>query len=291
MKSDQYLLHARIEERHWWFLGRRTILRRLVERVALPSPTVVDVGCGTGANIAALAGAYSCAGIDPSAEAIELAQERFSGQATEAGVRFLCGSVPDDLDEPLRNADLFLLMDVLEHEADDFAYFSKLWAAIRPGAHLLVTVPADPSLWSAHDTAFGHYRRYDRARLARLWEGLPATTRLLSYFNARLFPLVKAVRAVNRWRGRTRGEAGTDFRIPAWPINRALERLFAGEAERLLGAVDGAPQAGYGRGVSLVAILRREPGEVALRSKPADLRSELGWAKPTTDRASTNVTR
>jgi len=71
---------------------------------------------------------------------------------------------------------------------------------------------------------------------------------------------------VNRWRGRTSGEAGTDFSLPAAPINRALERVFAGEAERLLAAVDRTPRAGYRWGVSLVAVLRREPGAVTPRA-------------------------
>ena len=64
MKSEQYALHASIEERHWWFLARRTIMRRLVERIApAPRQAIVDLGCGTGANIAALADAHACVGV------------------------------------------------------------------------------------------------------------------------------------------------------------------------------------------------------------------------------------
>ena len=69
MQSPQFLLHADIEQRHWWFVARRRIMRRLVNRVVRPGPdvTVVDVGCGTGANIASLTDAYRCVGIDTSA--------------------------------------------------------------------------------------------------------------------------------------------------------------------------------------------------------------------------------
>ena len=83
---------------------------------------------------------------------------------------------------------MFLLMDVLEHVPDDFAFLSELLAASSPGAHFLITVPANPSFWSAHDESNGHYRRYEPDRLGRLWSGLPVTTRLLTYFNARLYP-------------------------------------------------------------------------------------------------------
>ena len=116
-----------------------------------------------------------------SAEAIELARRRFPGR------RFLCGQGPADLAEAMRNARLVLLMDVLEHVPDDFAFLSGLLAASAPGTDFLVTVPANPSFWSAHDESNGHYRRYDMNRFQRLWAGLPVTTRLLSHYNARLY--------------------------------------------------------------------------------------------------------
>ena len=79
MQTAQYQLHADIEQRHWWFVGRRRIMTRLAAEILPPSPRslVIDVGCGTGANIAALADRYACVGIDTSAEAIQLAQLDF----------------------------------------------------------------------------------------------------------------------------------------------------------------------------------------------------------------------
>ncbi|MGC4001909.1 MAG: hypothetical protein QM811_01660 [Pirellulales bacterium] len=65
--------------------------------------------------------------------------------------------------DDLRNADLVMLNDVLEHVRDDFLLLSRVMAELRPGAICLLTVPADMALWSPHDVAFGHYRRYDRA--------------------------------------------------------------------------------------------------------------------------------
>jgi hypothetical protein len=211
-----------------------------------------------------LAGDYDAVGIDTSAEAIGRARERFPD------FRFLVGRAPEDLGEIAGRARLFLLMDVLEHVADDFAMLSELLAAMTPGAHLLLTVPANESLWSEHDESFGHFRRYDRERLTRTWEGLAVTPLLVSYFNTRLLPLVRLVRAVNRIRGRAAGRAGTDFWLPHPAANATLRATFAGESHRLLRTLEGRAH-GYGAGASLVALLRREEGPIAIRPKPADL--------------------
>jgi hypothetical protein len=205
-------------------------------------------------------------GIDTSTDAIERARRRFPQ------VQFIRGLAPQDLGEAAEQAKLFLLMDVLEHVGDDFALFSELLSAASPGSYFLVTVPADESLWSPHDESFGHYRRYDARRLASVWSGLPVTVLLQSYYNARLYPVVRALRTVSRLRGRTAGSAGTDFSLPRPRVNAILERTFAGEARVLSSAMRGKWQ-GYRRGVSLVALLRREPGTVEVRGKPE-------WVEP-----------
>lgn len=264
MKPELFRLHAEMEERHWWFVGRRRIMQRLVRAILPPGrgATVVDVGCGTGSNLAALSGEYRCIGIDPSPEAIALARSRFPG------AHFICGFAPEDLADGARQAQLFLLMDVLEHVADDFALLSRLLAASRPGAHFLITVPADPALWSEHDVSYGHYRRYDIERLLMLWQDLPVDLLLLSHFNARIYPVIRAVRELSRRRGWAGGDAGTDLRLPPPAINRALERLFAGEAGVLLEQLRGLRRRGYRVGLSLLAVLRRGEGEIAPRRRP-----------------------
>jgi SAM-dependent methyltransferase len=265
MQFAQFHLHAQIEERHWWFIARRRILTEVVQGVLPPSPrasTIVDVGCGTGANLAGLADRYDCVGIDTSAEAIRLARSRFPA------VKFIHGMAPRDLGEIMDRAAVVMLCDVLEHVPDDFELFSELLAAARPGAYFLLTVPADRSLWSEHDRAFGHYRRYSAPRLAEIWQGLPVEPIFVSHFNARLYPLVKAVRTWNRLRRRAAGEAGTDFRMPSRAVNRALARCFAGEWHRLARLARGESVSPYRRGVSLMALVRREAGLVEPRTRP-----------------------
>jgi SAM-dependent methyltransferase len=271
MLAAQFQLHAEIEQRHWWFVARRRILRAIVGQVLPPSPTttIIDVGCGTGANLAALAEEYRCVGIDTSADAIRLAKQRFPQ------TQFIQGRAPHDLGRTVDEARLVLMTDVLEHVPDDFSLFSAVAAAVQPGTFLLITVPADLRLWTGHDESFGHYRRYDARRLAKIWEDLPIEPLLVSHFNRRLYPLIKSVRAVNRWRGpgQVAGLAGTDFKIPPAPVNRLLENIFAGEARVLCRAMQ-TGRGGYRKGVSLIALLQRKPGQIDIREKPATIAAD-----------------
>ncbi len=245
-------LNAEIEQSHWWFSARRDIVRAVLERVMPPeSRLVIDVGCGTGANVAALTDRYECVGIDPSAAAVRHAHRRFPD------VEFLDGIAPEGLGDLATRADTFLLMDVLEHVEDHRGLLTELVKVLRPGGNILITVPADMRLWTEHDVSHGHYRRYDPEMLRSVWDGLPVTERLLSYYNSRLFPIVRAVRAVSRRRGYAGGEEGSDLSMPMRPVNAVLRRIFIGERRRVLGAID-APGTGYRRGVSLIAVLRRE---------------------------------
>jgi SAM-dependent methyltransferase len=267
MNADIFRLNYEIELTHWWFAARRRILCDLVAEVLPPSPdhVVVDVGCGTGGNIAALAEQYAAVGIDPSREAIELARTRFPR------VKFIHGLAPDDLGPYSHEAKLFVLADVLEHVPDDFFLFSHLLHAASPGALFLVTVPAHLSLWSPHDEQHGHYRRYDPERLAHLWKDLPISQLLLSHFNARLYPVIKLVRTLTRWFGRASGACETDLSLPPSWLNRLLVRVFSGEVRALTRSLHNPEQRGYATGASLIALLRKEAGAVPIRSKPDDV--------------------
>ena len=266
MKREQYEVHSRAEADHWWFRARRELLLDVIANVLPNSPraTVLDVGCGTGANVIALAERYIAIGTDVSPTAIDLAQQIYPGGS------FWCGKADALVAETAVVPDLFLLSDVLEHVSNDFEMLSGLLARAKPGAYFLLTVPADMSLWSKHDESHGHYRRYNREQFEKLWEGLPVTPLLVSHFNSRLYPLIKLTRTINRWRGKSFGEADTDLKLPPRPVNWLLEKIFAGERKRLLAVLCGERKEGYRRGVSLMALLRREEGVIVPRKKPVD---------------------
>ena len=264
MDATQLRLHAEMEERHWWFLGRRRIMIDLANRLVPPNEgkRVVDIGCGTGGNIASLAQAYVATGIDAEPIAIDLANARYPD------VRFWCGQIEQMPREIDANTDLYLLMDVLEHVPEDFWFLSTLLARCRTGAHVMITVPAHERLWSSHDVALGHYRRYDKERLQWTWQDLPVAVRAMSYFNTRLYPAIRLVRGLGRYLRRSYGSAGTDLSLPPRPVNSLLTGWFAGEASVLAEVLAGGSR-GYRTGASLLAILRVD-GITAQRSKPAN---------------------
>jgi hypothetical protein len=140
--------------------------------------------------------------------------------------------------------------------ADDRALLRPIIEAMRPNAILIVTVPADMRLWSAHDEALGHFRRYDIPMLERATSGELLQPLFMSYFNTRLYPLVYIARLLSRMRGKSIGRGGLDLRPTPRPINELLRRCFAGEASRLLGVIAGTAKP-YRRGVSLICAFRR----------------------------------
>jgi SAM-dependent methyltransferase len=210
---------------------------------------VIDIGCGVGSTLTAFHPAYACIGFDPSPDAIEFALALHPdfdlrvGTAAEA-----CGV--------LGGVDVVLLNDVIEHVADDRALLASVVAPMKPGAILVVTVPADMKLWSPHDERMGHFRRYDAAMLDRAVAGLPLARVFMSHFMSRLYPIVRAVRALSRLRGRASGVSGIDLSSPPRLVNAWLTRIFAGETARLLQVVHGSAPP-YRRGVSLIGAFRR----------------------------------
>lgn len=251
MDADVFRVHADVEQRHWWFAARRAILRSIVEAVvpANASRTVVDVGCGVGASAIAFHPDYRCIGYDPSPDAIAFAR------SAHPGVDFHTGGATEAKTD-LGAADAVLLTDVIEHVPDDHALLSSVIGPMKAGAFLLVTVPAGMELWSPHDVALGHYRRYDPSMLAHAWRGLPVSPVLVSHFNSRLYPAIRVVRWMTARLKRSAGGEGTDLSLPPALANVMLRHVFQGEAERLK-SVLASTHSPYHRGVSLMALLRR----------------------------------
>jgi len=232
---------AELDQDHWWFLARRRILETVIRRVVRPphKARILEVGCGTGHNLAMLKtfGKVEASELDRCARA--LANKRLPRNVKEARL--------PDLSMFERNAyDLVALLDVLEHVPDDLASLRAIHRRLKPGGALLLTVPANPWMWSAHDSAHHHFRRYTRKQLAELFLRSGLEVQLLSYFNTLLFPLVAAARVAGKL---TRRDSADD-RLPSAPVNAVLDKIFGLEA----GLIGRLPMP---FGVSLVAVVRR----------------------------------
>jgi SAM-dependent methyltransferase len=237
-----------VESRHWWCVGRRRVVARLLktflpaggrtngvrppdgsssrsDAILRPSgrPRVCELGCGTGMTLAELAARYEVVGMDASPAALDYCARR--------GVPALAGRLPDAVPFAPGSCDAVLMMDVLEHVEADAAAATAAAQVVAPGGVLIAAAPACPWLFTARDTRHGHYRRYTLAAFGRLFRLPGFTIRRLSYLNALLFPLACAFRLLpkpRRWIDET-----ADLAVPPAPINRLFAALFASEGDWL----------------------------------------------------------
>lgn len=217
---------AEIDVDHWWFVARREILTSLIKQLKLPnSARILEVGAGTGSNLAMLQQFGAVDAIEPDGPARELASKR-------SGIEVQGGTIPGDAVVPDQAYDLIVLLDVLEHIPDDEGTLIALRSKLKEDGRLMVTVPAMPWLWSAHDVAHHHQRRYTARTLESVFKKAGFRIAYRSYFNTVLSPLIVAARVA----GKLTGREGGDDAIPASPVNRLLTRLFGAE-RHLLGRV------------------------------------------------------
>lgn len=220
MDRALYDAYARYEDCHWWFVARRAILQRILERFfpGGDKRRILEIGCGTGGNLALLARHGRL-------EAIEL-DEPSRQWANRRGVcPVQAGALPHGLPSA-DGYDLICLLDVLEHIEDDAGVLRELTGRLVGAGSFLITVPAYRFLWSAHDEANHHRRRYNRRQLLELARQAGLRVRYITYYNTLLFPAIAASRLIANWLGR---QAQSDLRLPAPALNAWLGRLFAGE--------------------------------------------------------------
>jgi SAM-dependent methyltransferase len=203
-----------VEDRHWWYMGRRAVVRAVLDRMEMRQGSrILDAGCGGGGNLSLLARYGSVTGLEPSAEAASQARSRDLGEIVEGTLQEL----PFD-DDSFR---LGVALDVIEHLDDDVRGLAQLRRVVTPGGHLLVTVPAYPRLWSYHDVVNGHRRRYIRrtlvsSALAAGWTPLRTT-----YFNSLLLPAAAGTRLL--YRLRPREPRVSDFERTPPSLDRLLQ--------------------------------------------------------------------
>jgi SAM-dependent methyltransferase len=235
---------AALEDESFWFRARNRLLVRLTRQLSKPGDRFLEIGCGTGYVLQALARECGLAmtGSELFPEGLEFARKR----VPEADF-----SVLDAREMPYREEfDLAGAFDVLEHIDDDVGVLRGLHGALRPGGHLLITVPQHRWLWSDADDYAHHVRRYRRSEMVERVEGAGFEVLRASSFVTSLLPLMLASR-LRRGQGEGSFEELAKELVPPAPINRSLEWMLNREVDLIARGVS-LPAGG-----SLVVVARR----------------------------------
>ena len=212
MRARDHLELYALEETYWWFVGRRELVRQLVEAYAArPGLLILDAGCGTGGTMGRVASLGEVAGCDTSPYALGFCRQRGFTRLAAGDVSAL----------PFADGccDVVLSCDVLEHVPDDRQALAELLRVLKPGGLLLLTVPAHRFLWSEHDEALALRRRYSARELRDLLEEAGARVEKLSPVVAAVFLPILVFRLLQRLRPKGPEMPRTDLRVLPGPVN------------------------------------------------------------------------
>lgn len=252
MESNEYKTLFALEDTYWWYQARRTLVQEMLASAVTPrnDQVVVDLGCGTGANAAVLKQFGNPVLVDVSPEAIQFCKQRGLGKLMQSSL--------ESVALRSRSVDVATALDILEHLDDDLAGMQEVQRILKPNGVFLITVPAFGFLWSEHDEALHHRRRYTadelRAKLTASGFEMVRTT----YFIMMLFFPIAVIRV---WQGIFKKNVSpktSHVILPRW-VNFVIERLLA--LERVLCRHVNLPF-----GVSIVAIARVPAEKVPVRS-------------------------
>jgi ubiquinone/menaquinone biosynthesis C-methylase UbiE len=221
MNAEEYANMERMEGAHWYYSGKREIVRGWLRRLGPPRPQdlLLDCGAGTGRFAKEMETDCRVMVLDDHEEALRLLRTRFRADQ----IISLAG---DRVPLPDGSLDFVTALDVLEHTPDDEAVVAGFQRLLKPGGVALVTVPASMALWSDWDVVLHHYRRYSRPQLRALFPAEQWEILHVNYTNVVVYPAVWAVR---KWRKVFPGKAGTvrsEDQQPAPGLNRLLRWLF-----------------------------------------------------------------
>ena len=223
MQQHTYAIMDRVEDSHWWFVGRRAILETFLKKVASSLVTrhsplqILDIGCGTGANLEMLAQFGQAEGVDVSDDALEFCQKK--GLKVQKG---LAETLPYD-DETF---DITTALDVIEHLDDDIAGLKEMFRVTKKGGYAVVFVPAFMWLWGVQDDISHHRIRYTKAQITERLEKAGFTIDRATYANFTFFAPILGGRTIMKLTG-IKPESENNITING--LNGIFGKIFSAE--------------------------------------------------------------
>ena len=229
MERDEYRIMHDIEQTYWWFVGKQFLVRRILQELPLNKTRqdrILDIGCGTGFILKLLEHFGVSYGAECSPDAIQFLRHRSLNLVVQSDV---------DQSLPFKNHTFSAItcLDVLEHLDNDLKLVKEMGRVCKPGGYVILTVPAYQILWSYHDIALHHKRRYTKQQMLSMIRHFNWKIVKCSYYNGILFFPILSVRMLRQCLS-GHNSARSDFfiNLPAW-LNRVLSVFFVCEISLL----------------------------------------------------------
>ena len=222
MEQHTYGIMNDVEDKHWWFVGRRAILEEFLRLIVPNSKSetrILDVGCGTGANLGMLAQFGAAEGVDVSDDALEFC--KLKGLKAHKGLA-------ESLPFADASFDVVTALDVVEHLDDDVAGLKEMHRVLKSGGKTLIFVPAFMWLWGVQDDISNHRIRYTKAQIIERLTRAGFEIERATYANWTFFAPILAGRTIMKVTG-IKPESENNVNVSA--LNGIFGKIFS--AERL----------------------------------------------------------
>lgn len=244
MNIAEYAEMYKLESFYWWFVARRDLLEWFVKGITHDfkrRPAMLDVGCGTGINFSVLSRYGDTFSSDASEEALDFSKSR--------GIDGLVRSDLESLPFEASTFDVVTALDVLEHVDNDLGAMDELLRVTRDGGVLVITVPAYGFLWSEHDEALHHRRRYTAPELRNKLTNAGFEIERTTYYITLLFFPILIMRFAQSLSKKSIHAKTSHIILPKW-LNSLLIGILA--LERVL-----LRWVSFPFGVSIVCLARK----------------------------------
>lgn len=223
MEQHTYGIMNDVEDKHWWFVGRRAILEEFMRMIVQnpksenQNPKILDVGCGTGANLEMLAQFGASEGVDVSDDALEFCKAK--GLKVHKGLA-------ENLPFQDESFDVVTALDVVEHLDNDVAGLKEMHRVLKTGGKTLIFVPAFMWLWGVQDDISNHRIRYTKKQIVERLEKAGFEIERATYANWTFFAPILAGRTLMKITG-IKPESENNVNVSA--LNGIFGKIFSAE--------------------------------------------------------------